>query len=176
VARALRSYLCGNRRMPDTYHWLDSPTSVINPHTFTEYTCDINLPDGHTLRRLLVAEPYFHWKRGSVSTDDQEIYVVNMRIVYGAALGAPVLYRTTRTLKHDMVCNPTGVTDVFFSQWYGADQELGINEKVQRGGFYSPAQRLRLTFAIYSTGEGTEELSGGASVPFRALYSSLDAP
>lgn len=161
---------------PVTYHWLEANFSILNPHTFTESHNDITLPAGHTLRRLLVAEPLFFWKRGSVSTDDQEIYMVNYRITYGAAEGAPVLYRSTRTLKHDLVANAAGVAEVFYSQWYGADHELGINERVQRGGFYSPEQRLRLTWSIYSSGDGIEVLAGHAAVPFRALYSTLDLP
>lgn len=156
---------------PVTYHWLESNVSIINPSTFTESHNDINLPAGHTLRRLLVAEPQFFWKRGSVDSGNQQIYFVNYRITYGAADGAPILYRSTRTLKHDLVVNAAGVAEVFYSQWYGADYELGINERVQRGGYGSFAQRLRLSWAIYSTGAGIEVLAGQANVPFRALYS-----
>jgi hypothetical protein len=161
---------------PVTYHWLEANVSIISPHTFTESHNDIILPAGHTLRRLLVAEPLFFWKRGSVSQELQEMYFINYRVTYGAAEGAPVLYRSTRTLKHVLVVDPTGVTNVYYSQWYGADLELGINERVQRGGFYSPEQRLRLSWAIYSSGVGSEILAGQANVPFRALYSTLDTP
>lgn len=161
---------------PVTYHWLEANVSLINPSTFTESHNDIVLPAKHTLRRLLVAEPMFRWKRGSVSSENQEIYFVNYRVTYGAAEGAPILYRSTRTLKHDLVVNAAGVAEVFYSQWYGADLELGINERVQRGGYFAPEQRLRLSWSIYSSGAGIEVLAGQANVPFRALYSLPIAP
>lgn len=154
-----------------TYHWANGFTSVINPPTFTEYHGDITLPEKHTLRRILLNDTLFFWKRGSVSSDDQEQYFLHYEVQYGAAEGAPILYRTTRKIPHFYVCNPTGVTEVFLGFHSGADLELGMNERVQRGGFYSPAQRLRLSWAIYSTGTGTEVLAGQASMPFKALYS-----
>jgi hypothetical protein len=161
---------------PVTYHWLEANYSVINPPTFDEKHNDITLPAGHTLRRLLVAEPLFFWKRASVGFVDQQSYFVNYRVTYGAAEGAPILYRSTRALESVSVCNPTAITDVFCTRHFGADLELGFNERVQRGGFYSPEQRLRLSWAIYSSGGGAETLAGQANVPFRALYSTLDTP
>jgi hypothetical protein len=175
-ARALRSYHGVMPSAPVTYHWLEANTIEINPPIFTEIHADINLPAGHTLRRLLVSEPLFFWKRASVSFEDQQSYFVSYRITYGAAEGAPILYRSTRALKSESVCNPTAVTDVFCTRHYGADLELGINERVQRGGYGSFAQRLRLAWAIYSSGAGAEVLAGQASVPFRALYSLPIAP
>jgi hypothetical protein len=154
-----------------TYHWAFSPFSVISPPTYTENHNDIMLPEKHTLRRLLLSQPLFFWKRGSVSSDDQEMYFVHYEVQYGAAEGAPILYRTIRTLKHTLVVNATGITDVFYSLHSGADLELGMNERVQRGGFYSPAQRLRLSWFISSSGGGDEVLAGQANMPFRALYS-----
>lgn len=171
MPRGLRSYYCRMPPAPVTYHWLQAPVLIINPHTFTEQHCDINLPAKHTLRRLLLAEPLFFWKRGSDSLDDQEIYFVNYRVTYGAASEAPVIYRSTRTLKHDFIFSVPPLPNTYYSQWYGADFELGFNERVQRGGFYSEPQRLRLSWSIYSTGEGIETLAGQANVDFRALYS-----
>lgn len=161
---------------PVTYHWALAPVTIINPPTFTEYHADIALPAGHTLRRLLLSEPFFYWKRGSVLSDDQEIYFVHMEVKYGAAEGAPILYRSTRSLKTVLCMNPVGVTEAWYSQHYGADLELGFNERVQRGGYYAPAQTLRLSWSIYSSGDGEEILAGQANTPFRALYSTLDAP
>jgi hypothetical protein len=159
-----------------SYHWLFSPTSIINPHTFTTYTADITLPAGHTLRRILLNQPLFFWKRGSVSPDNQEMYFVEMEVIYGAQEGAPVLYRSTRTINHVYTVDPTGTTEVFKGYHSGADLELGFNERVQRGGFYSPEQRLRLSWFIGSSGTDDEELRGQANTPFRALYSKLITP
>jgi hypothetical protein len=156
---------------PVTYHWLQAPVLIINPQTFTPQHCDIILPAKHTLRRLLVAEPLFYWKRGSVNTDLQEIYFVNYQVTYGYVENPPVLYRSTRTLKHDMIAVPVSLTEGVYSQWYGADLELGFNERVSRGGHNSFEQRLRLTWSIYSSGAGIEVLHGQANVDFRALYS-----
>jgi hypothetical protein len=153
-----------------------SPTSIINPHTFTPYTNDILLPPGHTLRRILLSQPLFFWKRGSVSNDDQEMYFVEYEVQYGAQEGAPFLYRSTRTLKYFYTVDPTGTTEVFKGFHCGADLELGFNERVQRGGFYSPEQRLRLSWFIGSSGTAEEELRGQANMPFRALYSTLVTP
>lgn len=154
-----------------SYHWADSPNLVFGPQTNTEYHNDITLPAGHTLRRILNAEPQFYWKRGSVSSDDQELYFVSMRVQYGAAEGAPILYRAMRTMKSQYIVNAAGLADVYLGFHSGAELELGFNERVQRGGFYSPEQRLRLSWSIGSSGSGGEILVGGASIDFRALYS-----
>jgi hypothetical protein len=171
VPRGLRSYHCGMPGQTVSYHWAFAPNTVINPHTYVEGHCDINLPEKHTLRRILLSEPRLFWKRGSVSNDQQEMYFLHYEVQYGAQEGAPILYRTTRTLRQVVTVNPTGVTEVFKGFHCGADLELGMNERVQRGGFYSFAQRLRLAWSISSSGGGDEELSGQANVPFRALYS-----
>lgn len=159
-----------------TYHWAFAPFSIINPPTFSENHNDIMLPEKHTLRRLLISQPLFFWKRGSVSIDDQQQYFLHYDVQYGAAEGAPFLYRTIRRITPFYAVNPTGVTEVFTGFHSGADLELGMNERVQRGGFYSPAQRLRLSWFISSSGGGDEVLAGQANMPFRALYSLPVAP
>jgi hypothetical protein len=160
--------------MPMHYHWRFAPVSVLNPPTFTEKHCDIILPPGHTLRRILVNTPLVYFKRGSVSADNQEMYFINYDVTYGYAEGAPFLYRSTRTLKEERVVNPTALSDVWVSFHSGADLELGFNEKVQRGGPTSDEQRLRLAWTIYSSGiGGSEVLAGDASIGLRALYSDM---
>jgi hypothetical protein len=159
-----------------TYHWAFSPTTVINPHTLTEYHCDINLPEKHTLRRLLLNQPLFFWKRGSNDIAQQEMYFIHYDVQYGAAEGSPYLYRTIRTLRQDLTFVSDSLVEAFHSTHRGADLELGMNERVQRGGFYSDPQRLRLSFFISSSGAGEEELSGQANMPFRALYSLPVSP
>lgn len=158
------------------YHWSFSPTSVINPHTLTEYHCDVILPAGHTLRRLLLNQPLFFWKRGSTDIADQEMYFVHYEVQYGAAEGAPVLFRTIRSMQRELTFVSDSVVEPFLSMHWGAELELGMNERVQRGGYYSTEQRLRLAWFISSSGAGEEELSGQANMPFRALYSTPVAP
>jgi hypothetical protein len=176
VPRGLRSYYCGMAPSTYQYHWLFSPTIIINPHTYTEYTADILLPPGHTLRRILLNQPLFYWKRGSVSSDDQQMYFVELSVKYGNAEGAPFLYRSTRLMKAFYTVDASGVTNVYTGFHSGAELELGFNEKVQRGGFYSGEVPLRLSWFIGSSGHGDEELSGQANTPFRALYSKLVTP
>lgn len=154
-----------------SYHWAFSPTSVINPHTFTEYHCDITLPVKHTLRRLLLNQPLFFWKRGSTDIADQQMYFVHYEVQYGAAEGSPFLFRTIRSMRRELTFVSDSVVEPFHSMHWGADLELGMNERVQRGGFYSFEQRLRLSFFIGSSGTSEEELVGQANMPFRALYS-----
>jgi hypothetical protein len=154
-----------------SYHWAFSPTILINPSTFTEYHCDINLPEKHTLRRILLNQPLFFWKRGSEDIANQEMYFVHYDVQYGEAEGSPYLYRTIRSMRHQLTFVSDSVVEPFYSQHWGAELELGMNERVQRGGFYSFPQRLRLTFFIGSSGESSEVLSGQANMPFRALYS-----
>jgi hypothetical protein len=149
---------------------------VINPRTYTEYHCDIALPAAHTLRRLLLSEPLFFWKRGSEDIGAQEMYFVHYEVQYGEGEGSPILYRTVRSMQHQLTFVSDSVIEPFYAQHWAAEQDLGMNERVQRGGFYSFAQRLRLTFSISSSGSGDEELSGQANMPFRALYSSHIAP
>lgn len=161
---------------PVQYHWAMSPSFVINPQIFTPYGTHIDLPAGATLRRILLAECVFYWKRASVSFNDQQAYFVNYEVVYGAQEGAPILYRATRRIPEVLVVNATGVTDVFCSIHSAADLEVGMNEKVQRGGYYAPPQELKLNWSIYSSGAGIETLAGQAAMPFRALYSTLVAP
>src|SRR3954454_7471182 len=156
---------------PVSYHWLESKNNVINPQTFHNYNCDIDLPAGHTLRRILVSQPLFFWKRGSLTPDDQEIYFVTYSVSYGAFDESPKLFRTIRTVKETMVVNTITLENTYFSHHVGADLELGMNERVARGGFYSEAVKLRLQFNIASSGDGIETLEGQANMPFRALYS-----
>lgn len=171
MPRGLRSYHCGMPGSSVSYHWAFAPDIVINPSTYVEGHCDIDLPAQHTLRRILLSQPLLFWKRGSVNSEQQEMYFFHYEVQYGAAEGAPVLYRTIRTLRQVVTVDPTGITEVFKGFHCGADLELGMNERTARGGFYSPAQRLRLAWFISSSGGGSEELSGQANVAFRALYS-----
>lgn len=153
------------------YHWAMSPSFVINPHIFTTYSTQVLLPEHATLRRILVAETLFYWKRASVSFDDQQAYFVNAQVLYGNALGAPVLYRTTKRVPEVICVQDPAVTDVFCSIHSAADAEMQINEKVQRGGWDAGPIPVILNWAIYSSGHGDEELSGQAAMPFRVLYS-----
>lgn len=159
-----------------SYHWLEAYSSVINPETFTEYGTSVVLPPGHTLRRILLSQPLFFFKRGSVTSDDQEIYFLEYQVAYGNSEGSPILYRTTRTFRETLVVNNPSLTDTYFSHHFGAEIELGMNERVQRGGFYSEAVPLVVTWSIVSSGEGTERLAGQGNMPVRALYSKLITP
>lgn len=159
--------------MTIVYHWDFAPVSIINPPTFDENHCDITLPEGHTLRRILVNTPIVFFKRGSIYPVDQESYFINYEVTYGATTGAPVLYRSIRTLKVERTVDATSLTDTYMSWHSGADLELGFNEKVQRGGPDSFSQRLRLAWAIYSSGSGAETLVGQAAIGLRALYSTV---
>lgn len=159
-----------------SYHWLDVYNSVIGPETFHEYSTSAVLPAGHTLRRILLAQPMIFFKRGSVSSDDQQMYFLEYQVTYGNAEGAPVLYRSMRSFRETLVVDPTGVTNVYYSHHFGAALELGMNERVQRGGFYSGAIPLVCSFSIVSSGDGSEFLNGQANMPFRALYSKLITP
>ena len=155
------------------YHWLFGPVSVINPHTFTEYHSDVTLPAGHTLRRILVNTPSVFFKRGSVTSDDQQMYFVHYDVTYGETSDPIYLYRSVRTLKEVRTVDPTGVTTVYESWHSGAELEIGFNEKVQRGGPGSFEQRLRLAWSIGSSGSSEEELSGEANIGMRSLYSVM---
>jgi hypothetical protein len=154
-----------------TYHWLDAPVVIYNPPTFTEFHNDILLPHDHTLRRFINVEPTAYWKRGSESSDDQQMYFINYRVQYSLNDGAPILYRSMRTLKSQFVVNAAGVTEPWMGFHQGAELELGFNERCQRGGRNSVPTTLRLTWSIASSGAGDETLAGAASVDFRALYS-----
>lgn len=159
--------------MTIVYHWAHAPIVILNPPTFSENHCDITLPEGHTLRRLLVNDPLVYFKRGSVSPDDQQTYFINYVISYGWTSDPWILYRAIRTLKTERTVNAAGVTTVYLSWHSGAEKELGINEKVQRGGPTSFSQRLRLAWTIYSSGSGSETLAGQAAIGLRALYSTV---
>ena len=161
---------------PVTYHWAMSPSSVINPHVFHIYTTEILLPAKHTLRRILLAETYAWWKRGSVGYDNQETYQVNYNVTYGNTELGPFLYRTTRRVPQVFGSGHASITEDVFSIHSAADLELGMNERCQRGGYYSEPTPLTLSWAIYSSGNGDEQLAGQIAMPFRALYSLPVAP
>ena len=159
--------------MTIVYHWDFAPISILNPPTFSENHCDITLPEGHTLRRILVNTPLVYFKRGSIYPSDQQTYFINYEVTYGATSMPPFLYRSIRTLKVERTVNASALADVYMSWHSGADHELGFNERVQRGGPTSYAQRLRLAWTIYSSGSGAETLVGQAAIGLRALYSTV---
>lgn len=154
-----------------TYHWVNAFNNVINPPTFTEYHADANIPENATVRRILLNQALFFWKRPSVTIDDQEMYFVTYDVTYGLAVPATYLYRSTRILKESYVVDAAGVTDVYTGFHSGGDLELGFNERVSRGGWGKPAQTVRLAWSIVSSGGGEETLPGQANVPFKVLYS-----
>lgn len=158
------------------YHWVMAPLEVISPDTYENYSTSITLPAQHTLRRILVANTAFWWKRGSVGFEDQQAYFVTYEVKYGNTLGAPVLYRSTRKIPHVLAVNASGITDVFCSIHSAGDLEVGFNEKVQRGGWDSGPVELTLKFFIHSSGGGGESLVGDAGMPLRALYSLIVPP
>jgi hypothetical protein len=161
---------------PVTYHWDLGSSIVINPHTDTLYYSDIILPEKHTLRRILLAEPLCFWRRGSASSDDQQSYFVSYDVTYGYTEDAPTLYRSIRRMNHVMTVDATASLDVYFSLHSGAYNELGFNERVQRGGYYSVGQRVRMAWSISSSGGASEQLAGEANMSMRALYSLPVAP
>ena len=136
---------------PVTYHWVEDTVDVINPQTFTAHNCDVVLPAKHTLRRFVNSTPTFYWKRGSADFTNQEIYLVNYEVTYGYSDPAPILYKSVRTLRHEITADAAGLTEGVFATWHGGDLELGFNERAQRGGYYSEAQRLRCTWSITSS-------------------------
>ncbi len=156
---------------PVTYHWIENTVDVINPATFVNHDVDVILPAKHTLRRFVNSTPTFYWKRGSADFTYQEIYMVSFEVRYGAGDSAPVLYKSHRTLKHEIAVDATASVEAVFSTWHGGDLELGFNERAQRGGFYSEPQTLRCSWSIVSSGDSQETLAGEAAVQFRALYS-----
>jgi len=155
------------------YQWAFAPVFILNPPTFSPNNCDIILPEGHTLRRILVNTPLVYFKRGSVTPADQQMYFINYEVSYGFTADPWILYRSLRTLKEERTVNTISLTDTYMSWHCGADLELGFNEKVQRGGPNSYSQRLRLTWSIYSSGTTTETLVGQAGIGLRALYSTV---
>jgi hypothetical protein len=155
------------------YHWRDCFLSVSGPQTFTTYESTVDLPAGHTLWKLLMAETRAGWQRPTDLQLDLQMYWVHIEVAYGSTTGAPVIFKTTRSLRHVLAAATTVVSDnsTYLSQWWGADQELGFDEQLTRGGFFSDVIPVHLRAAIYSSGSGTEFLGGHLDLPLRLLYS-----
>lgn len=153
------------------YHWVDAFNNVFNPPTFHEYHADAVIPENATLRRILLSQTQFFWIRPSDTYVNQQMYFVHYDVTYGLAEGAPHLYRSTRTMKEQFVWQGIELANAWVGFHSGGDNELGFNEKVQRGGWGTPSQTVRLSWFISSSGAGEEVLPGQANVPFRVLYS-----
>lgn len=160
------------------YHWLDAFINVANPETFHQYQSVANLPEGATLWKLLLQETRAGWFRNSGTIADQQLYHVNLNVSYGNSLSSPVVFRTTRSLRHLIAVDPLAtIADApFKGQWWGADQELGFNEELTRGGFTAGPVPVVFTATVYSTGAGTEILAGKLDLPLRVLYSVMPPP
>lgn len=160
--------------MPNQFHWLQASFAETGPRLFTEHTCDIDLPEGHTLRRFLVSQTLIGVRRNVIHPEDMYCVFASQKVTYGYTAEPVQLYNTTRRIPMELFDNPESLVNDRYQFFYAADDELGINEKVQRGGPDSFAQRIRLTWSLQSEGGGSggDILGAGeAAMTLRALYS-----